>query len=102
MRRILSIVLVIGLAFFGYKRYKESREENLRLRAEAAAEVEVEAAAEATPVPYTEPWPEFHCDGRVHCSEMSSCEEAKYFLDNCPGVKMDGDNDRFPCERGPC
>jgi len=32
----------------------------------------------------------YHCDGRVHCSQMTSCEEAEYFLANCPGVKMDG------------
>jgi hypothetical protein len=42
--------------------------------------------------------PAFRCDGRVHCSQMSSCEEANYFLEHCPGVKMDGDNDGAPCE----
>ncbi len=40
----------------------------------------------------------FSCDGRQHCSQMSSCEEARYFLANCPGVKMDGDRDGIPCE----
>ena len=40
----------------------------------------------------------FKCDGRQHCSQMTSCSEAKYFLKNCPGVKMDGDNDGIPCE----
>ena len=44
----------------------------------------------------------FQCDGRVHCSEMTSCEEARYFLRNCPGVKMDGDGDGVPCERQWC
>ncbi|MBS0505928.1 MAG: excalibur calcium-binding domain-containing protein [Proteobacteria bacterium] len=42
------------------------------------------------------------CDGRTHCSQMSSCEEAKYFLKNCPGVKMDGDGNGIPCERQWC
>ena len=32
----------------------------------------------------------FQCDGRVHCSQMTSCEEAEFFLANCPGVKMGG------------
>ncbi|BBA34734.1 hypothetical protein sS8_2789 [Methylocaldum marinum] len=27
---------------------------------------------------------------------MTSCEEATYFLQNCPGVKMDGNNDGVP------
>ena len=42
--------------------------------------------------------PAFHCDGRVYCSQMTSCEEARYFLENCPGVKMDGEGDGVPCE----
>ncbi|MGX9728225.1 MAG: excalibur calcium-binding domain-containing protein [Candidatus Electronema sp. VV] len=29
---------------------------------------------------------------------MRSCEEAKFFLENCPDVKMDGDHDGIPCE----
>ena len=44
----------------------------------------------------------FKCDGRVYCSEMTSCAEATYFLQNCPGVKMDGNNDGVPCERQWC
>ena len=40
----------------------------------------------------------FSCDGRVHCSEMKSCEEADFFVQNCPGVKMDGDRDGKACE----
>lgn len=42
------------------------------------------------------------CDRRTHCSQMTSCEEAKYFLSNCPGVKMDGNNDGVPCETQWC
>ena len=44
----------------------------------------------------------FKCDGREYCSQMTSCEEAKFFLANCPNVKMDGDNDGIPCERQWC
>lgn len=40
----------------------------------------------------------YRCDGRIHCSQMTSCSEAKYFLSHCPGVKMDGDRDGIPCE----
>ena len=42
------------------------------------------------------------CDGRQHCSQMRSCSEAKYFLANCPGVKMDGDRNGIPCEQQWC
>ena len=41
-------------------------------------------------------------DGRTHCSQMASCAEATYFLENCPGVKMDGNNDGVPCEQRWC
>jgi Excalibur calcium-binding domain len=42
------------------------------------------------------------CDGRQYCSQMTSCAEAKYFLANCPGVKMDGDKNGMPCEKQWC
>lgn len=44
----------------------------------------------------------FRCDGRTHCSQMTSCEEATFFLRNCPGVKMDGEGDGIPCENQWC
>jgi hypothetical protein len=44
----------------------------------------------------------FKCDGRKYCSQMTSCTEAKGFLQNCPGVEMDGDNDGVPCESQWC
>jgi micrococcal nuclease len=42
------------------------------------------------------------CDGRKRCSQMRSCEEATWFLKNCPGMEMDGDGDGVPCERQWC
>ncbi len=44
----------------------------------------------------------FRCDGRTHCSQMTSCDEAKFFLKNCPGTQMDGDGDGIPCEKQWC
>ena len=44
----------------------------------------------------------FRCDGRTRCSQMKSCEEATFFIRNCPGTKMDGDRDGVPCERQWC
>ncbi|NCR09669.1 MAG: excalibur calcium-binding domain-containing protein [Microcystis viridis Mv_BB_P_19951000_S69] len=48
------------------------------------------------------PSPQFRCDGRTHCSQMTSCAEATFFLRNCPNVKMDGDGDGVPCESQWC
>ena len=44
----------------------------------------------------------FSCDGRRYCTQMKSCAEAKYFLANCLGAKMDGDKDGIPCEQQWC
>ena len=44
----------------------------------------------------------FTCDGREYCSQMTSCEEATYFIDNCPNTKMDGNHDGVPCEKQWC
>lgn len=41
----------------------------------------------------------FRCDGRQHCSQMSSRDEALFFINNCPETKMDGDHDGDPCEK---
>ena len=40
----------------------------------------------------------FSCDGRQHCSQMRSREEALFFIQHCPDTKMDGDSDGEPCE----
>lgn len=40
----------------------------------------------------------FKCDGRTRCTQMTSCEEAKFFITHCPNTKMDGDKDGVPCE----
>lgn len=45
---------------------------------------------------------QYSCDGRQYCTQMRSCAEAKYFLANCPGVKMDGNGDGVPCEQQWC
>ena len=44
----------------------------------------------------------YSCSGKQHCSQMTSCEEATFYQNNCPGTKMDGDGDGIPCERQLC
>jgi len=56
-----------------------------------------------TPPPLEQPEQQrFVCDGRTRCCQMTSCEEATYFINNCPGTQMDGDDDGVPCERQWC
>ena len=44
----------------------------------------------------------FNCDGRTRCPQMTSCAEATYFLNQCPGTKMDGNHDGVPCQSQWC
>ncbi|WAK00436.1 excalibur calcium-binding domain-containing protein [Methylobacter sp. YRD-M1] len=65
------------------------------------AEAQASQAAAATTQANTEKPSKnskFNCDGRDQCSQMTSCEEATLFLENCPNQYTDGDNDGIPCE----
>ena len=44
----------------------------------------------------------FSCQGKTRCSEMVSCAEAMYYLNNCPNVEIDGDHNGIPCEKQWC
>lgn len=44
----------------------------------------------------------YSCQGKIYCSEMTSCAEATFYQNNCPGTKMDGDRDGIPCESQWC
>ncbi|MHA2764439.1 cold shock domain-containing protein [Vibrio harveyi] len=44
----------------------------------------------------------FVCEGKTRCSHMTSCNEAKFYLANCPNVQIDGDRDGLPCEMQWC
>ncbi len=80
-----AAVVLIGIASVaGYQRFSAGR-------SEPATVGDVIEQLDEAPAPYA-------CDGRVHCSQMQSCEEADWFARNCPGVKMDGDGDGRACE----
>ncbi len=51
---------------------------------------------------YEESAENYRCDGRKKCPQMHSCEEAKFFLKNCRGVKLDIDGNGIPCESQWC
>jgi hypothetical protein len=39
------------------------------------------------------------CQPRLTCSQISSCDEARWYLENCSwGGKLDRDSDGIPCE----
>ena len=39
------------------------------------------------------------CGSKKHCSQMSSCEEARYYLTHCGVKTLDGNGDGVPCEK---
>ena len=98
MQRLISIGIVLALVVYGFRQYRGASEAAERDR---AAEVSG-LVAELPPASAAASAGRFRCDGRTHCSQMTSCEEAFYFLRNCPGVKMDGEGDGVPCERQWC
>lgn len=38
------------------------------------------------------------CDSKRYCKEMTSCEEARFYLTQCNLSRLDGDSDGVPCE----
>jgi len=38
------------------------------------------------------------CGSKRYCREMTSCEEAKFYLQKCGRSSLDGDSDGVPCE----
>jgi endonuclease YncB( thermonuclease family) len=38
------------------------------------------------------------CGSKRYCREMTSCEEAKFYLQQCGRSSLDGDRDGVPCE----
>jgi len=86
--RIFGLLLLVAAVAYGYSVYSKSRGNRHPRVAEDAST--------------SPPAGSFRCDGRTHCSQMTSCAEATYFLKNCPGAKMDGNNDGVPCEQQWC
>ena len=92
---LVTLLIVAGVGWYGYTRYIEGAE------ALRSAPQGLMSPAETGDPPITTA-PAFQCDGRTHCSQMTSCSEAKQFLKNCPGMEMDGDGDGIPCEQQWC
>lgn len=90
MNRFIVIALIVAAGWYGNYRYKQHESGQLVAQQVSAAPMPVQSSAA------------FRCDGRTHCSQMTSCAEATYFLKNCPGTKMDGDGNGVPCERQWC
>jgi hypothetical protein len=88
------LLAIIGLGYYNHKA-------NLTA-AEASAKTREWENSHPKFMPSRTAPGKYRCDGRTHCSQMRSCEEAKYFIQHCPRTQMDGDNDGIPCESQWC
>jgi hypothetical protein len=92
MKNLILLAILAGLAWFGYGKYQEA----------LASQSTSRLAPVGTSAPERSASVSFKCDGRTHCSHMTSCAEATYFIQHCPNTEMDGDGDGVPCERQWC
>ena len=99
MKRLIVIVLLGFLAWQGYAKYQSTR--TTRAAPQGATEA-MDRSRSPNQEQEATPTGQYKCDGRTYCSQMTSCAEATFFLKNCPGVKMDGNNDGVPCEKQWC
>ena len=84
---ILGLLAIGAIGVYGYSYFARS--------------ASAPSAIQTTTAP-AEPSLHFTCDGRTMCSQMTSCAEAEYFLQQCPNTKMDGNGDGEPCEQQWC
>jgi cold shock CspA family protein len=91
---VLAMLVLTILA--GYRHYSQRTQS-------AASPALLEQQRRAREVGLPEPKKAaYTCDARTHCSQMTSCAEATFFLKNCPGTQMDGNRDGVPCEQQWC
>lgn len=90
MKKIILIAL-IGFGAWNYYTKNVDFTPNATPLSSGITEIRSEAPAQNAQT-------NFRCDGRQHCSQMTSRAEAEFFTRNCPNTKMDGDRDGIPCE----
>lgn len=86
---VVIAVLVVGFAVNKFK----SHESTISWSPPAS-----ELSYELLEQPEVQISTKFTCEGKTRCTQMNSCEEAMFYLNNCPGSVTDGDNDGRPCE----
>lgn len=91
---VLAGLLLFGIAAVGFK-YLQGHVNRHELSQQTPQPL---ITSTATPTPMFGR----KCDGRTQCSQMTSCAEAKWFINNCPGTQMDGNHDGTPCEQQWC
>ncbi len=92
---VFCTILVIGIGSSIYNRFLSSSGPLIPNVSEVSSLFSTSQNAKQFSSRYT-------CAGKTYCNQMSSCEEATFYQQNCPGTKMDGDGDGIPCETQWC
>ncbi len=96
----LIVLLILAIAtYWAYGQYE--RQQEAKRVAEAAGLVKKKAPAgpkkaDETSVTF------LTCDGRNTCAQMTSCEEAKFYVKSCPGMSSEGTRGGVSCEKQWC
>jgi endonuclease YncB( thermonuclease family) len=53
--------------------------------------------APSDPAPKPDKDTAFRCGAKTYCREMTSCAEARFYLEKCDATRLDGDGDGVPC-----
>ncbi|MDB5944363.1 MAG: cold-shock DNA-binding protein family [Ramlibacter sp.] len=97
MKNILLILVLAALGWYGWGKYEA------KVRADGKAEVE---RSGKQPLPSSGSGDQgvvfFTCDGRNTCVQMTSCAEAKFFVQSCPGMNTQGNREGTTCEQQWC
>ena len=79
MKKIVLLVILASLGWQAYEKYGRDASDSgaapehalsIEAQSDDASDVDIRSPIHST----------FTCDGRVYCSQMKSCDEAKYFL----------------------
>ena len=88
IKDIAVLSLIAAAAWYGYVHFEG------RIR---------QALGIAPPPPTVRILPDqFRCDGRIYCSQMTSCEEARFFLTYCPNTRLERNSEGLACEAQWC
>ena len=108
MKKVMLVVILLIVAFYSYQYFQANSDIDNNAFAGASSSAMSVADVDSIAPTYVDNESaqpvaaSFSCDGRQHCSQMTSCAEATYFIQHCPNTQMDGNNDGVPCEQQWC